>query len=110
MKIDYVELASSNIVATSAFLAAAFGWGFVDYGPHYKGFAGAGLDGGIDGSGEGPPAAPLIILKTDDLADATRRVEAAGGVITRPIYGFPGGRRFHFREPGGNQLAIWAET
>jgi len=109
MKIDYVELASNDIAATSAFLGAAFDWGFVDYGPEYKGFTEAGIDGGIDGSAERPPGAPLVILKADDLDAALDKVVAAGGVITRAPYAFPGGRRFYFREPGGNQMAVWAE-
>ena len=109
MKIDYVELASDDLAATSAFLGKAFGWGFVDYGPDYKGFVGAGIDGGIDRTGE-RKAGALVILKSPDLEAALTAVEAAGGVITRAIYAFPGGRRFLFREPGGNEMAVWAEV
>ena len=107
-KIDYVELPSTNMAATQDFLAAAFGWGMVEYGPAYRGFTGAGLDGGIDGAGNG--SGPLVILKTDDLIACEAAVVAAGGTITVAAYDFPGGRRFHFREPGGNVLAVWAET
>ena len=110
MKIDYIELASDDIAATSGFMAAAFGWRFVDYGPDYKAFAGAGIDGGIDGSGERKAGVPLVILKSPDLEAALLSVEAAGGVITRAIYAFPGGRRFYFREPGGNVMAVWTEV
>lgn len=108
-RIDYVELASDDIGATQAFLAAAFGWGFVDYGPGYQAFAGAGVDGGIDGSRERPSGAPLVILKSDDLEATETAVRKAGGTVTRPIFAFPGGRRFHFREPGGNEMAVWSE-
>ena len=109
MQIDYIELPSADLGATSAFLARAFGWGMVDYGPDYRGFTGAGLDGGINGSADGAAGVPLVILKTDDLDAALVQVTAAGGVITRAAYAFPGGRRFHFREPGGNGMAVWAE-
>jgi len=106
-QISYVELPSADMPATAAFLTAAFGWGMVAYGPQYLGFTGAGLDGGIDAAGGAP--GPLVILKTDDLVACEAAVRAAGGVITVPPFDFPGGRRFHFREPGGNVLAVWAE-
>ncbi len=106
--INYVELPGGDLAATKAFYGAAFGWGFTDYGPTYAAIEGAGLDGGFDGT-DAPPAAPLIVLKAADLEDAQSRVEAAGGTITKAIFEFPGGRRFHFRDPAGNELAVWAE-
>jgi uncharacterized protein len=107
-RIDYVELAGGDVPASKAFYAAAFGWGFTDYGPEYAAFEGAGLDGGLAASTPiGTP--PLVILKADDLEDALARVEAAGGVVVEPIFEFPGGRRFHFRDPAGNVLGVWAE-
>lgn len=109
LKIDYVEFATQDIPATQAFLAKAFGWTFVDYGPDYQAFANAGLEGGIQNDPDHADAAPLVILKADDLEAAEASVKAAGGVIVRPIFSFPGGRRFHFREPGGNELAVWSE-
>lgn len=109
LKIDYVEFSSSDVAASKVFFARAFGWGFVDYGPGYQAFADAGLEGGIDGSGEAAAGTALVILKTGDLEAALARVEAAGGVVVRPIFGFPGGRRFHFREPGGAEMAVWSE-
>ena len=108
-KIDYVELRAGDMAASKDFYAAAFGWGFTDYGPDYAAFAGAGLDGGLDATGQAADRPPLVILKADDLEDVLGRVEAAGGVITVPIFEFPGGRRFHFRDPAGNELAVWAE-
>ncbi|MCB9994683.1 MAG: VOC family protein [Hyphomicrobiaceae bacterium] len=110
LRIDYVEFDSADIGASTAFFRKAFGWGFVDYGPEYQGFADAGLDGGIDGSGSGAPGKALVILKADDLEAALAAVTGAGGDVVRPIYSFPGGRRFHFREPGGNELAVWSEN
>lgn len=110
LKIDYIEFSSGNISASKAFFAQAFGWGFVDYGPQYQAFADAGIDGGVDGTGQAVAGTALVILKTGDLEAAQTRVEAAGGVVTRPIFAFPGGRRFHFREPGGAEMAVWAEV
>ena len=107
--IDYVELRAGDMQASKAFYAAAFGWGFTDYGPEYAAFEGAGLDGGLDATTPAADRPPLVILKSEDLEDALGRVEAAGGVVTVPIFEFPGGRRFHFRDPAGNELAVWAE-
>jgi uncharacterized protein len=107
--IDYVELRAGDMQASKAFYAAAFGWGFTDYGPEYAAFEGAGLDGGLDGTTPAADRPPLVILKSEDLEDTLGRVEAAGGVVTVPIFEFPGGRRFHFRDPAGNELAVWAE-
>ena len=113
LKIDYIEFQSPALADTKAFFASAFGWSYTDYGPSYSSFEGAGVDGGFDGgadtAGSGQPEAPLVVLKADDLAAAQAAVEAAGGEIVKPIYAFPGGRRFYFREPGGNVLAVWAE-
>ena len=108
-RIDYVELPGGDLPRTKEFYTAAFGWGFTDYGPSYAAFDGAGLDGGLAAPDTVSSPAPLVILKTDDLEDALARVEAAGGEITAAIYEFPGGRRFQFRDPAGNELAVWAE-
>jgi len=115
--IDYVELPGGDLAATKAFYSAAFGWGFTDYGPTYAAFEDAGLDGGLAGAGADteagdgapPTTQPLVILKTDDIEAAVERVTAAGGTITAPIFPFPGGRRFHFRDTAGNELGVWAE-
>jgi len=111
-KIDYVELPSKDGQGSRAFFERAFGWRMIDYGPTYAAFdkATSGLDGGVQSDPEAAPAAPLVILKTDDLEGALGAVQAAGGAITAPIMGFPGGRRFHFREPGGAEMAVWAES
>jgi predicted enzyme related to lactoylglutathione lyase len=105
-RIDYLEFPSTTRATTSAFFQAAFGWGIVSYGPDYDGLTDAGIDGGIDQAPE-RVAATMAVIRTDDLDGAERRVLAAGGVITRPQFDFPGGRRFHFREPGGNELAVY---
>lgn len=105
-RIDYIEFPSTDRAKSSAFFTTAFGWGTTSYGPDYDGLEDAGIDGGIDQS-EDRVSATMAIIRTEDIDDAERRVIAAGGVITREQFDFPGGRRFHFREPGGNELAVW---
>lgn len=105
-KIDYLEFPSQNAATTRSFFERAFGWSFTNYGPSYEGINDAGIDAGIDG-GDGRVSVPLAVIRTQDLEQAEKNVVAAGGVITRPAFDFPGGRRFHFREPGGNELAVW---
>lgn len=105
-KLDYIEFPSTNRAATSAFFNAAFGWGTISYGPDYDALSDAGLDGGVDQAPE-KVAATIAIVRTDNLDDAERRVLAAGGTITKPQFDYPGGRRFHFREPGGNEMAVY---
>ena len=105
-RIDYIEFPSSDITATRQFFGSAFGWSFTGYGPSYEAINDAGIDGGIDG-GDTRTAATLAVIRTEDIEKAERDVVAAGGVITTPAYDFPGGRRFHFRAPGGIELAVW---
>ena len=107
-KIDYIEFPTSDGVASGKFFSDAFGWKLIDYGPTYAGLDGAGIDGGID-AGAGRSAAPLAVIRADDLDDAEGRVVAAGGIITRAQFDFPGGRRFHFCEPAGSELAVYVE-
>jgi len=105
--IDYLEFPSQNGAATRDFFAQAFAWNFTNYGPTYDAINEAGIDAGIQGDRQEATAAPLAVIRTSDLEQAERDVIAAGGVITRWAFDFPGGRRFHFREPGGNELAVW---
>ena len=104
--IDYIEFPSREIAATRRFFTEALGWTYTEYGPNYLGIDSAGIDAGIDASADRVPTT-LAILRTDDLEAAVLAVTAAGGEILRNPYDFPGGRRFHFREPGGNELAVW---
>jgi predicted enzyme related to lactoylglutathione lyase len=106
-KVDYVELPGGEVAATKAFYQTAFGWRFTDYGPGYAAFD-EGLDGGFDGDA-GSGKAALVVLYARDLEAMAAKVRAAGGTIVRPIFAFPGGRRFHFTDPAGNELAIWSE-
>ena len=106
--IDYVELPGRNLSEIKRFYAAAFGWRFLDYGPTYVAVEGAGVDAGFQG--DEPSDKPLVILYAEDLEGMQQEVEAAGGEVCKPIFSFPGGRRFHFRDPGGNELAVWSDA
>jgi len=104
--IVYLELPSTNVAASKHFYVSLFGWTFEDYGPDYAAFSNSGLDGGFNGQPNERTPAPLAVLETDNLEATLAAVEAAGGTITLPIFSFPGGRRFHFTDPSGNELAI----
>lgn len=110
-RIDYIEFASTDLEASRAFFAQVFGWQFQAYGPDYLAFNDGRLDGGFYRAAAAPPAdtGPLVVLYADDLAPVLEQVAAAGGQIVKPVFGFPGGSRFHFREPGGTTLAVWSE-
>ncbi|MEM8988228.1 MAG: VOC family protein [Pseudomonadota bacterium] len=109
-RIDYLELAATDMAAMKTFYAAAFGWRFTDYGPGYASFAkeDAGLDGGFDADKAVSDGGPLIVFFTDDIKGAEARIVKAGGVVNIPVFEFPGGRRFHFKDPSGNELAVWS--
>ncbi len=106
-KLDYLEMPGGALPELKAFYAAAFGWRFVDYGAGYAAFD-EGLEGGFYAGGEAA-AAPLPVLYAGDLEAMLDKVQAAGAVIVRPIFSFPGGRRFHFRDPAGNEMAVWGD-
>lgn len=111
-KINYVEYPAKNLVATKAFFQAAFGWSFADYGPDYVAFSGQGLDGGFFRSALAANTrhgSALVVFFSERLEDTLAKVVAAGGTVVKPIFPFPGGRRFHFTEPSGNEFAVWAE-
>ena len=108
-KLDYLEMPGGNLPGQKAFYAAAFGWSFVDYGPDYAAFN-EGLDGGFYADGHEAPLAPLPVLYAQNLEAMLAKVEQAGATVVKPIYAFPGGRRFHFRDPAGNELAIWSTS
>ena len=109
-KIDYIEFNVADIARSKAFYGGAFGWTFTDYGPDYCEFQDGRLTGGFTTLAPVSAAGgPLVILFAEDREDVLARVETAGGKITRPIFSFPGGRRFHFTDPDGYELAVWAE-
>jgi len=108
--LDYVEFTVHDLAEAKRFYTAAFGWAFTDYGPSYAGIQGADREVGGLAEAETPrTGGPLVILYSDDLEASLRAVEAAGGTVSTPPFAFPGGRRFHFRDPSGNELAVWAE-
>ena len=110
--INYVEFPASDIEATKAFFNKAFGWDFEDYGPDYAAFANQGLDGGFfrsDLKSTTETGGALVVFYSSDLETSVERVVAAGGVICKEIFSFPGGRRFHFTEPSGNEFAVWSD-
>lgn len=108
-KIHYIELPMIDIAATKAFYGTVFGWTFQDWGPSYVSFHGAGMEGGFTTDGALPSAGSgaLVILYSDDLKTSLAAVSAAGATITQDIFSFPGGSRFHFLDPNGNELAVW---
>lgn len=111
-KINYIELPSQDLKATKAFFSEAFGWSFQDYGDTYTAFSGAGIDGGFflaDQSAAVETGTALVVLYSQDLEHSLQKVKKLGGTISKPIFSFPGGQRFHFKEPGGSELAIWSD-
>jgi len=111
-KLNYVELPARDLGATRHFFEQAFGWRFEDFGPDYCAFSDQGLDGGFYRSelySSTLSGAALLVFFSDDLEATQLKVEQAGGRIEKPIFEFPGGRRFHFSEPSGNEFAAWSD-
>jgi len=109
-RIDYVELPSATAhELTRGFYAKAFGWKFTDYGPDYSATTNGTTDVGLNGQPDEALAAPLPVVRVDDLEAAHDAVVKAGGTIAKPIFSFPGGRRFQFIDPAGSELAVWSE-
>ncbi|MCL1113155.1 VOC family protein [Shewanella basaltis] len=111
-KINYLEIPVKDVLATKAFFNQVFGWQFQDYGPEYSCFLRVGIDGGFyQSSSQFTLAAgcPLIVLYSQDLLATQAAITQAGGLISRDIFSFPGGRRFHFTYINGNEYAVWSE-
>lgn len=109
--IDYIEITATDVAEAKRFYSAAFGWAFNDYGPEYAGIQGRGREvGGIAKGSSVRTGGPLVILYSQKLEDTVAKVEGAGGRIVKPIFTFPGGRRFHFNDPSGNELAVWSDA
>lgn len=111
-KINYIELPSKNIEDTKSFFTSVFGWSFEDFGPEYTSFSDQGIDGGFyqsSLSSASSSGAALVVFYSNNIEVTKEKIEKAGGVIVKPIFPFPGGRRFHFAEPGGNEFAVWSE-
>jgi len=111
-KINYVEFPAKDIEATKDFFTTVFGWSFVDYGPEYTAFSNEGIDGGFFQSNLSTSienGSALIVFYSKDLKQTQAKIEGAGGAITKPIFSFPGGHRFHFADPNCNEYAVWSD-
>ena len=105
-RLNYVELPVGEIGAVKGFYESAFGWSLTAFGPTYACTLTGDTDIGLQADAAEATAAPLPVIQVDDLEAALGAVEGAGGTIVRPIFAFPGGRRFQFRDPAGNELAV----
>lgn len=108
-RIDYIELPTVDIIEAKLFYGEVFGWKFVDYGPDYASFNDGRLNGGFRKEPEVQRGGPLIVIYSIDLEQIRDKVKSAGGTIVQDIFEFPGGRRFHFTDPSGNELAVWSD-
>lgn len=112
-KINYVEFPAKDIEITKAFFNSAFGWSFVDYGPEYTAFSNEGIDGGFyqsDLTASTEKGSALIVFYSKELDHTLSKIKKAGGLIIKPIFSFPGGHRFHFSDPNGNEYAVWSDS
>jgi len=110
---DYIEFPATDVAATKSFYSQVFGWDFKDWGPGYTSFHDGRIAGGFNteaqvASGSKTTGA-LVVLYAESLDDTYKKVKGAGGRIVRETFDFPGGRRFHFADPNGNELAVWSE-
>lgn len=108
-RIDYIEFSVKSVADAKRFYGGAFGWTFEDYGPDYASFSDGRLSGGFQTVEKVQTGGPLVVIYAADLEAMERQVTQAGGSIVRPIFSFPGGRRFHFADPSGNELAVWSD-
>lgn len=110
--INYIEFPLVDASATKQFYSSVFGWEFQEWGPQYLSFSGAGVDGGFNGVDKPAISKPgvLVVLYASDLEGVYENVKATGTDIVKEIYSFPGGRRFHFLDPNGNELAVWSDS
>jgi len=108
-RIDYIEFPVADVAVAKQFYGRVFGWTFTDYGPAYTSFVDGRLSGGFRGGASAEPGGPLVVIYATDLEAVASSIVAAGGEITQPIFDFPGGRRFHFCDPCGHELAVWSD-
>jgi len=108
-RVDYIEFLTTDIEKTKEFYSTVFGWEFTDYGPEYTSFTDGRMTGGFVLAAEVSTGYPLVVLYSTDLEGIRDKVVENGGKVVRDIFEFPGGRRFHFTDPGGNELAIWSD-
>ncbi|HCG8450552.1 TPA: VOC family protein [Vibrio parahaemolyticus] len=112
-KLNYVEFGAKDLKSTKSFFSSVFGWEFVDYGPEFTAFSNQGLDGGFfkaDCCSQTNTGGALLVFYSSDVEGTLNKVVQSDGEIIRPIFEFPGGCRFHFLEPSGNEFAVWSEA
>jgi uncharacterized protein len=109
LRIDYVEFGAIDMAATKRFYSEVFGWHFGDHGPDYVSFNDGRLRGGFAKAEEVKTGGPLVVIYTSSLEAMEAAVKKAGGTIVKKIFSFPGGRRFQFTDPNGNELAVWSD-
>lgn len=107
--INYVEFKAKDLEQIKQFYNESFGWVFTDYGPTYTAFAESGIEGGFETTGEEIVNGVLVVLYHENLNTIKDSIVATGGKISKDIFSFPGGRRFHFVDPSGNELAVWSD-
>ena len=110
--INYIEFPMHKTQETIDFYSKIFGWTFTKWGPHYVSFSDAEIEGGFNGEGDMKSKSPgvLIVLYSQNLVEKAEAISQAGCKVIKPIYAFPGGKRFHFLDPNGNELAVWSEN
>ena len=106
-RIDYIEMAATDLAATKKFYQGVFGWKFTDYGPDYTSFEDGRLNGGFYKADKARAGSVLVVIFAVELEAMEQKVRGSGAKIVKPIFSFPGGRRFHFADPSGNELAVW---
>ena len=107
--INYIELHAKNLEEIKTFYSTCFGWTFADHGPDYIAFSNSGLEGGFEKTDNEIVNGALVVLYHESLEEIKNAILKAGGKVTRDIFTFPGGKRFHFADPSGNELAIWSD-
>ncbi len=108
-RVDYIEFPAEDIVETKRFYSEVFGWEFTDYGPDYMSFTDGRIAGGFSTAAEVPAGNPLVVIYSTNLEEIEALIRENGGKIVVEIFEFPGGRRFHFTDPSGNELAVWSD-
>jgi predicted enzyme related to lactoylglutathione lyase len=108
-RVDYIEFRTTDIEATKKFYSEVFGWEFTDYGPDYSSFSDGRMSGGFESAPTVTAGGPLVVLYSTKLETIEAAILARGGQIVRETFEFPGGRRFHFTDPSGNELAVWSD-
>ncbi|MCB9261515.1 MAG: VOC family protein [Flavobacteriales bacterium] len=107
--INYIEFKAQNLAEIKRFYTHCFGWTFADYGPDYIAFDNSGLQGGFEYSDEKNSNGVLVVLYHENLEEIRNKIVAEGGRLIEDIFSFPGGKRFHFQDPSGNELAVWSD-